>query len=324
VSGRDLAGARAVVTGSAGFIGTHLVEQLAAAGADVVGFDRREPHLDALGVHHRVELTAPGSRELLRHELAVADVVYHLAGRAGVRDHGPEVDSARRRDNGLAAVSVIGLTPPATPLLVTSSSSVYGGARIHRGRAVPSRESDPVHPRGGYARSKVLVERMCVPRRARGGLVTVVRPFTVAGPGQRPDMAVSRWLRAALAGEAAAVLGSLERRRDMTDVRQVARALVELAAHPDLDVVNIGTGRPVLLGDVLSAVVGAVGRPVEVTVDPPSAEEPAATCADIRRLARTLGWVPETALCDLVAAQLAATARSEPDLHSRIVSANMA
>jgi nucleoside-diphosphate-sugar epimerase len=317
-------GVRAVVTGSAGFIGTHVVGQLTAVGADVVGLDRREPPVGAPGRHHRIDLTAPESRELLGDELAVADVVYHLAGRAGVRDRGPEVDSARRRDNGLAAVSVIGLTPPGTPLLLTSSSSVYGGARIHRGRAVPSHESDPVHPRGGYARSKVLVERMCAARRARGGLVTVVRPFTVAGPGQRPDMAVSRWLHAALTGGPAHVLGSLDRRRDMTDVRQVARVLVELAAHPGLDLVNIGTGRPVRLGDVLSAVVGAVGRPVEVTVDPPSAEEPAVTCADTRRLAGALGWVPETALGELVAAQLASVPGAVPDLHSYVVSANMA
>jgi nucleoside-diphosphate-sugar epimerase len=271
-------------------------------------------------VHHRLELTDPGARDLVAGELAAADVVYHLAGRAGVRDIGPEVDSARRRDNGLAAVTVLGLTPRRTPLLVTSSSSVYGGARLAGGRAVPSHERDPLHPRGGYARSKVLVERMCVPRRARGGLVTVVRPFTVAGPGQRPDMAISKWLVAARHGEPARVLGSLERRRDTTDVRQVARALVELAEHPDLDVVNIGTGRPVPLGDVLSAVVGAVGRPIEIALAPPSGEEPAVTCADTRRLARRLGWTPETRLDELVRSQLAAAT----DLHSQVVSANMA
>jgi nucleoside-diphosphate-sugar epimerase len=317
-------GVRAVVTGSAGFVGGHLVRQLADAGADVVGLDRRDPALDAPGRHHRVELTAPGARDVVADELVAADIVFHLAGRAGVRDSGPEVDSDRRRDNGLAAVTVLGLTPRRTPLLVTSSSSVYGGARTRGGRPIPSHERDPLHPRGGYARSKVLVERLCGQRRARGGLVTVVRPFTVAGPGQRPDMAIGRWLAAARAGTPARVLGSLARRRDTTDVRQVARALVELAAHPDLDVVNIGTGRPVALADVLAAVVGAVGRPIEVALEPPSVEEPALTCADPRRLARHLGWVPETDLDELVRAQLAPLSAPAADLHSQMVSANMA
>jgi nucleoside-diphosphate-sugar epimerase len=317
---RDLDGARAVVTGSAGFVGAHLVEQLAQRGADVVGVDRHAPRPGAAGTNLELEITDRASHDVLVEALGGADLVFHLAGRAGVRDSGPEVDSARRRDNGLAAVTVLGLTPKHTPLLVTSSSSVYGGASVRGGRPVPSHESDPVHPRGGYARSKVLVERLCSRRRARGGLVTVARPFTVVGPGQRPDMAVSRWLQAAIDGETAHVLGSLERSRDMTDVRQVARALADLAAHPDLDVVNIGTGRPVRLADVLSAVVGAVGRPVEIVVEPASMEEAAVTCAHTGRLGRRLGWVPETDLDALVRAQVA----TGSNLHSRVVSANMA
>ena len=317
---RDMHGVRAVVTGSSGFIGAHLVEQLAGRGADVIGLDRRAPARGAAGEHFQIEITAPLAHDQLADELGRADLVFHLAGRAGVRDTGPEVDSSRRRDNGLAAATILGLTPHGTPLLVTSSSSVYGGAALRSGRPVPSHESDPVHPRGGYARSKVLVERLCGQRRARGGLVTVVRPFTVVGPGQRPDMAVSRWLDAAFRGEPAHVLGSLERSRDMTDVRQVARAMADLAAHPDVDLVNIGTGRPVRLGDVLSAVVGAVGRPVEIVVEPASREEAAVTCAHTGRLTRRLGWTPETDLDELVRAQVA----SRTDLHSRVVSANMA
>ena len=315
-----LGGVRAVVTGSSGFIGAHLVEQLAGRGAEVIGLDRRLPSPGAAGVHLEVELTALDARDLIAETLERADLVFHLAGRAGVRDSGPEVDTARRRDNGLAGATVLGLTPRRTPLLVSSSSSVYGGAQVRAGHVIASQESDPVHPRGTYARSKVLVERLCAQRRVRGGLVTVVRPFTVAGPGQRPDMAVSRWLDAALSGEPAKVLGSLERRRDMTDVRQVARAMADLVAHPDLDLVNLGTGSPLRLGDVLSAVVGAVGRPVGIDVEPASREEPAVTCADTTRLEAHLGWVPETDIDELVGAQAA----TRTDLHSHVVSANMA
>jgi nucleoside-diphosphate-sugar epimerase len=311
---------RAVVTGAAGFIGRHLVERLAAGGVDVVGIDRRRAAPGAPGTHLTMELGARADAARLREAVVAADVVFHLAGRGGVRDSGADVAAERRRDNGLAAAAVLGATPASTPIVLTSSSSVYGGARTVGGRVVPSHECDPVMPRGGYARSKVFVERLCARRRARGGLVTVVRPFTVTGPGQRPDMAVSRWLRAAANGVPLQVIGSLDRRRDVTDVRQVAIALADLAAHPDLEVVNLGTGTTVTLGELLGAVGRAVGRSLPVEIAPVPREDPGATCADTRRLAAALGWVPFTDLDDLVAAQL----RAGTDLHSRGVSANMA
>jgi nucleoside-diphosphate-sugar epimerase len=317
---------KAVVTGAAGFIGGHVVARLAGEGHQVVGIDRLPAPAGAAGAHLRLDLADPPNAEPLADALREADAVFHLAGRGGVRDTGPDVAAHRRRDNGLAAAAVLAATPLDTPIVVTSSSSVYGGARVvggPEGRVVPSHECDPLMPRGGYARSKVFVERLCARRRARGGLVTVVRPFTVTGPGQRPDMAVSRWLQAAAAGLPLQVLGSPDRRRDVTDVRQVAVALVDLVAHPNLDVVNLGTGVPVTLRDLLRAVGCAVGRELPVEVAPAAREEPAATCAHTGRLHDVLGWVPFTDLDELVAAQHAAA--TEPvDLHSSGVSANMA
>lgn len=316
---------KAVVTGSSGFIGGHVVVRLAQEGHEVVGIDRAPAPAGLPGVHLELDVAEPANRELLADALRDADAVFHLAGRGGVRDTGADVAALRRRDNGLAAAAVLAATPADTPVIVTSSSSVYGGARVvggPEGRVIPSHECDPLMPRGGYARSKVFVERLCARRRARGGLVTVVRPFTVTGPGQRPDMAVSRWLRAAASGLPLQVLGSPDRRRDVTDVRQVAVVLVDLVEHPHLDVVNLGTGVPVTLRELLAAVNRAVGRELPVEVVPATREEPAATCAHTERLHEVLGWVPFTDLADLVAAQLAATA-SPTDLHSPASSANM-
>ncbi|MCZ7528113.1 MAG: NAD(P)-dependent oxidoreductase [Acidimicrobiia bacterium] len=305
-----LAGARAVVTGSAGFVGSHLVERLAGAGAAVVGVDRRPPRPGAPGCHVRLDLAEPGPAlaELLRD----ADVVFHLAGRAGVRGAGPGAEAAYERDNVAATEHLFAATLLPTPVVLTSSSSVYGGARPCRGNGWrPSRESDRPAPRGVYARSKLAVERLAAARVARGGIVAVARPFTVAGEGQRPDMALARWLAAASEGTPLPVLGGLDRARDVTDVRDVVTALVLLAQRGPA-VVNVGTGRPRTLAEMVSAVAAAVGRPVSVAVRPAGREEPRVTRADVSRCARRLGFVPRTDLEGVVARQLGASRAGAP------------
>ena len=133
--------------------------------------------------------------ELVDAAFETADAVLHLAGCPGVRDDTPDVGRRRARDNVAVTGRVLAAVPAHVPVVVASSSSVYGGSA-----GAPSEERDAVSPRGGYARSKVAVEQLCARRAAAGGQVTVVRPFTVVGEGQRPDMAVSRWIAAAEAG----------------------------------------------------------------------------------------------------------------------------
>nr|BFE83108.1 hypothetical protein GCM10020093_057090 [Planobispora longispora] len=166
-------------------------------------------------------------------------------------------------------------------MLVASSSSVYGGARDGR----PSHEADPLRPAGGYARSKALLERLCAGRLARGGRTIMIRPFTVAGEGQRPDMALSLWLEAARRRRPLRVLGSLDRTRDVTDVRQAARAMADLAAAGAQGVVNIGTGRGQTLRAMAAAVAEALDTEVSFTVErapaaEPGASSPTSACCD--------------------------------------------
>ena len=164
---------------------------------------------------------AAGRRPDLVAVLCSATAVIHLAGAGGVRSDVPAVARRRRRDNVLAARSVLALTPPRVPVIVTSSSSVYGGCQPpHR-----NHEDDRLRPRGGYATSKVAVEQECQRRAASGGLVTVVRPFTVIGAGQRADMALSQWVAQALDGQPLTVFGAIDRTRDLTDAADAARAL---------------------------------------------------------------------------------------------------
>lgn len=298
----------AVVTGAAGFIGRTLVRQLLAIGEPVIGIDRVAqapgPGLTVL----TAELC--DRDELVTAAVAGADAVFHLAGCPGVRDPRPGIDTLRHRDNVLAATAVLAAVPAGTPLVVTSSSSVYGGARF--GRA--SRERDRLRPRGGYARSKVTVERLCRQRIAAGGRIVIARPFTVAGEGQRPDMALARWIAAARSGQPLRLLGSPLRTRDVTDVRQLVRALVALAGSFAQGAVNVGTGHGHSLARMVTAVAEALQVEVRTQVVPAGPAEVPDTRADTTRLRRLIGWAPETDLDRLVARQVAADTVADPVL----------
>ncbi|MGH4023726.1 MAG: NAD-dependent epimerase/dehydratase family protein [Pseudonocardiaceae bacterium] len=302
----------AVVTGAAGFIGRLLVATLA----------RREP---VLGIDRRAVPAPPGATAItadlldadpaVRAALAQARVVYHLAGCPDVRDPRPDAAQHRYRDNVLTTAAVLAAVPPETPLLVTSSSSVYGGCR--RARSA-SAETDPLRPRGGYAQSKLLVERLCAGRAEAGGLVTVLRPFTVAGEGQRTGMALARWIEAARRGEPLTLLGSQHRSRDITDVRQVVQVLIDLADRRATGVLNIGTGVGHTLQELAEAVCAALGVTVRTELCPAHPAEVTHTLADTRALRRAIGWVPRTDLADLITRQIAAVpagypAESQPD-----------
>ena len=296
-----------VVTGAAGFVGTHLVAALRRAGHTVVGIDRR-PAPPAEGF---VPLTVDllDGDEAADDALRQAEAVFHVAGLPGVRDTSEGVEERRIRDNVLATERVLGLVPPDTPLVVTSSSSVYGGTPDGR----PCREDGPLRPLGGYAASKLAMERRCEPRAAAGGLVTVCRLFTVAGEGQRPDMALSLWTEAVLAGRPLRVLGSTRRSRDLVDVRHVVTALRLLAERATTATVNVGTGTGHTLAEMIAALGAALGREPVVQLAPPAEVDPAATLADPSRLEALTGFRPRTDLEALVRRQVAAalTARGQ-------------
>ncbi len=303
---RDSAAPAVVVTGAAGFLGGHLVDRLLRQQTSVLGVDR-QPVPDHLAgrpglTWARTELTDPLGREPVDEALRAAEAVWHLAGCPGVRDRAADVDRRRHRDNVQATAAVLAGTPLHTPLLLSSSSSVYGGSRSGR----PCAESDLLDPQGGYAASKVRAERLCGDRAAAGGHVLVVRPFTVAGERQRPDMALSQWIDAARRERPLQLLGSPDRTRDVTDVRQVARALVDLARCGATGTVNLGTGRAHTLAALADAVCRAVGRDVPRVVRPAGSVEVRHTLADTARLERLVGWTPRTDLAELVVRQAAA------------------
>lgn len=292
-----------VVTGSAGFLGRAVVAALHRGGREVVGIDRR-PAAPMGGGH--VEIVAdlldadPGAV----HALRAAEGIIHLAGCPGVRDPRPDIGWHRHRDNVLATAAVLGAAGTRARVVAATSSSVYGGSADGR----PCRETDPLRPRGGYALSKAAAEDLCQAHNAAGGHVVIARPFTVAGEGQRPDMALTLWIAAARAGQPLRILGSPDRTRDITDVRDLARALVALLDAGEPGPVNVGTGVGHRLGDLAAAVGAALGVAVRTRIEPAGPQEVPDTLADTTRLASLTGFVPVTDLAAVLARQVAADA----------------
>jgi nucleoside-diphosphate-sugar epimerase len=285
---------RVVVTGSAGFIGRHLITRLVSQGHQVTGLDRQPSAGDGLHQYLRCELTELGDEA--REPLTCANAVIHLAGCPGVRDTAPHVEARRYRDNVAAVREVLSIVPTGVPVVVASSSSVYGGSLAGR----PSAEHDVLAPRGGYARSKVMAEELCNKANKRGARVTVVRPFTVVGEGQRRDMALHRWLVAALNGQPLTILGPLDRTRDLADVHDVTNALINLVEAAPGEVVNLGSGHPTSL----TAMVRTVGEVTHTTPIlrrvPASLDEVPHTLADVRKMVQITRRHPATDLHDVV------------------------
>ncbi len=288
-----------VVTGAAGFIGSNLVGFLREAGRGVVAIDRGDqPALPGL-TRVKADLSLPD--DAVDAALRDADMVLHLAGCPGVRDRSPDVAWRRHRDNVQAARRVLESTPPGTMVVLASSSSVYGGSD-----GAACQEDQPVRPRGGYATSKVEAERLCAARAAAGEAVVTARLFTVAGEGQRPDMALSGWIPDVAAGRPARVYGSLERTRDITDVRDICAAMLALAEQRASGIVNIGTGTAHTLGEMLAAVGTALGQAATLDPQPADSDDPDATLAVPTRLFELTGLRPHTDLPGLVRRQAAA------------------
>ena len=205
----------------------------------------------------------------------------------------------------MAGANVLAAVPLHVRVVVVSSSSVYGGA-IHEGVLSPSREEGPLRPVGGYARSKAALEDLAHRRAAAGGKVTIVRPFTVAGERQRPDMALSNWIRAASERRPLTILGSPGRMRDVTDVADVATGLIRIVERDEGGIFNFGAGRPRSLTEIASTVCDVLAVECRFNVEPAGPEEVAATWASIDRARRHLDYEPGSDLTTIVRRQIAA------------------
>lgn len=316
---------RALVTGCAGFIGSHITEALLGAGHDVVGVDcfndnyaRREKlaNLDQARDFSAFEFVPV---DLARGDLADlvegCGLVVHLAAEPGVRQSWGDRFDAYLRNNVMATHQLLRAVASHSDarLVNASSSSVYGEAETF-----PTREDALPRPLSPYGVTKLDAEHLCSLYHAHHGVrVVSLRLFSVYGPRQRPDMAFGRFIRAAAAGEPIRVFGDGEQRRDFTFVGDVVDAMLSAAVAEGVEgrVYNIGRGSQASVNEALGHVREMLGRPLDVEHAPPEAGDVRRTGADTARARADLGFRPTTALSDGLAAQIAWILREDVPAH---------
>ena len=306
-----------LVTGAAGFIGSHLAERLLAAGNDVVGLDcltdyydtsLKRANLGLLAGHPRFRFER---RDLVRDDLrsvvSEASCVYHLAGQPGVRGSWGDSFGGYVENNITATQRLLEAMRGSTARLVfASSSSVYGDAERY-----PTPEDAQPQPISPYGVTKLCAEQLVMAYRRSTGLdARCVRYFTVYGPRQRPDMAFSRFIRAAGRGEAIEVYGDGNQVRDFTFVADAVEATLRAAAvdDPGEAIFNVGGGSRVTVRRVLEILGGILGQTIRTRTQPPQPGDARETGADLQRAAAILGWHPTVSLTDGLRAQVTAAA----------------
>ena len=304
---------RYLVTGGAGFIGSHLAERLVGDGDDVVVLDDLSTgglgNVAHLSGHPRFELVVGCATDpaLVNRLVARCDVIFHLASAVGV-DLILQQPLPSLLSNVLSTVSVLDAAARhERPVVIASSSEVYGYSA-----PIPSPE-DAVRTigaagdvRSSYAAAKALGESLAIAHVQRHGLpVTIVRFFNTAGPRQRPQQGVlPRFVHAALEGQPLRVLGDGRQTRCFAHVLDVVEALRGLSGFPAApgEVYNIGSQEEVTVLELAQRVVRATSAnvPIELVGYDEGFHEPRRRVPDTAKLARTLGWAPARELDTIV------------------------
>jgi nucleoside-diphosphate-sugar epimerase len=301
---------KCVVTGAAGFIGSHLCERLVADGHEVTGIDSfvpyypravKEGNLAALRRQPRFRLAELDLRtDALEEALAGAEVVYHLAAMAGLDQSWTNFDlyaacNVQATQRLLEAARLA--RPPLKRFVHGSTSSVYG-------RYACGDETMPTRPISPYGVTKLAAENLAFAYLDAFAVpVVVVRFFSVYGPRQRPDMGYHKFIEAMLDDRTITVTGDGHQTRTNTYVADCVAATIAAGGAPVGEVYNLGGGESASVWDVLRKLEKLAGRPAKTTVAPARHGDQRNTFADTARLRRHLGWQPRTTLDEGLARQ---------------------
>ncbi len=305
---RTLTHMKALVTGCAGFIGSHLSDSLLADGHEVIGVDcfndnygRSEKRAN---LTHALEwdefdfIPLDLARGDLTDLVAECDVIFHLAAEPGVRSSwGQRFENYQR--NNIAATQLLLEAVKETSekrFVYASSSSIYGQAET-----LPTSEDTTPRPFSPYGVTKLAAEHLCDTYYGNFGVQTVsLRFFTVYGPRQRPDMAFNIFCRAALEGRPLTLFGDGGQTRDFTFVADIVDALRAAATTPDSAgrVYNIGGGSRVSVNEAIGLLGEFAGKPLEVERHDVVRGDVRDTGADTTRARAEIGFAPKVAFAD--------------------------
>ena len=324
---------RTLVTGAAGFIGSHLVDRLLADGHEVIGVDsfsdyyarerkeanlvgaRRDAHFELLEADLS-DLVDDGSAIACLHgALSDCDVVFHLAAQPGVRSSWAAGFRAYMEANILVTGALMSAAESASvPRVVyASSSSVYGHSA-----SLPMCEDQPCAPVSPYGYTKLGAERAVAAFGERTGAVTaVLRFFTVFGPRQRPDMAFQRAIESACRGEPFHMFGDGTQTRDFTYVDDVVDAIVRSLDTNESLLANVGGGANVTLREALESIGEVLGTSLQIAEEPAARGDVHDTLAATELAHDVLGWSPSISLAEGIKRQAAFSADLLCDCPSR-------
>jgi nucleoside-diphosphate-sugar epimerase len=302
---------KCLVTGAAGFIGSHLCEHLLQAGHTVIGLDAfipyypravKEAHLASSRDHpafrfHPLDLRS----DPLEGVLAGVEAVFHLAAMPGLTRSWTDFDLYESCNvvGTQRLLEAIGRLTSLRRFLYASTSSVYG-------RYGSGDETLPTRPISPYGVTKLAAENLCRAYAEESGLpLVVLRYFSVYGPGQRPDMGYYRFIDALLQGQPVTVYGDGLQTRGNTYVDDCVAATVAALQAPVGEVYNVGGGETANVWEVLGKLERIIGCRALVHREPSRPGDQRFTGADTSKLARHLGWQAQTGLEEGLARQAA-------------------
>ncbi len=312
---------RFLVTGAAGFIGSHLCEALLARGESVLGVDSFNDYYDpALKRANLTDALAAGlefrrldlARDALDDALKQIDVVCHLAAQPGVRPSWGEGFDIYAKRNIVATQRLLEATLRAggPRFVLASSSSVYGNVGEQ-----PARESDRLTPVSPYGLTKAACEELVgIYRRVHGLSAVSLRYFTAYGPRQRPEMAFASFIRAVLSGKPLHVLGDGRQTRDFTYVTDVVSATIAAAERLTGPVYNVSGGTSSTLLEAIAQIERLTGRRALIRFSPRARGDAYRTMADLTAARRDLAYSPEVTLGQGLALQVQAAMRDPEEL----------
>ena len=309
----DFSDQTVLITGAAGFIGSHVCVRFAQLGAKVVGIDNFDPYYDRSLKDHNLKMVQDAGGDFAFSEMDICDQsnlaglmkqhkvtgVVHLAAKAGVRPSiADPVGYAHVNVTGTQSVMSAASSVGCQRVLVASSSSVYGN-----NEKTPFSEADSVeHPISPYAATKRSCELIGETHHHLTGLpIAMLRFFTVFGPGQRPDLAIRLFMNKVSKGETITMFGDGSMSRDFTFIDDIVSGVVasyEKVEQHGYRIWNLGSDHPMELRELISTVEDVVGKKAVIDQQPMQAGDVDRTWADLSRSKSELGYGATTSIRD--------------------------